>query len=460
MLNTVPTPFRRLLHFLGIDRAVAYSLMTQGWTFLVQPITLILIARYLSETEQSYFYVFGAIIAVQMYCELGLGVATLQFMSHEAAHLHWTPAGTLDGEPAAKSRLASMLRLSLRWYVSVAVVIVAVLLPVGWIFFERNGKPGVFWQLPWLWTVLATAVGLPLTALINLLAGCGKVADAVRITGFQKVIANVVQWIGLAAGAALLSWPAAQTVAVILVVAWFAVYWGPAIRDLLRFPAEGLPHVHWWREVWPFQWRIAIGSPFGYLAAQLFAPVLFATPGVDEEVPGQIGMSLAVMNVLFNATHAWVGVRMPLFGGLIARREWATLDRVFRQVFIQSTLLGTVLAILLWSAFVFLQVGGYKVGTRVLPPLPLALLLANAVVQHMSMALAAYLRAHKRDPFFGLIVAYGLAMVTAVFTVGRLYGAVGMAASLLVLDTAICLVGGAAVFVRCRRNWHAATVPT
>jgi hypothetical protein len=454
-MMAVPAPVRRLLHALGIDRAVAYSLMTQGWTFLVQPVTLVLIARYLSETQQGYYYTFLSIIAVQMYCELGLGIATLQFISHEAGHLQWTPTGMLDGEPAAKARLASMVRLSLRWYGAIAAVLVVVLVPVGWWFFEQNGEPGVSWRLPWVWTVLATAAGLPLLPFTLLLAGCGRVADQVRITGLQKVATNVVQWGALLAGAALLSWPVAQTAGVVLVAVWLARYWGPAVRELWTFPTEGLPRVNWWREVWPFQWRIAVGGPFGFLTTELFAPVLFATPAFGPEVAGQMGMSKAVMQVLFSAVHAWVGVRTPLFGRLIARREWATLDRTFRQVFVQSTLLAVFFAVLGWTILVLLRAGGYQLGSRVLSPLPLGLLLANAVVQHMSLSLAAYLRAHRRDPFFGLLVAFGLSVAAAVFTVGRWYGPVAMAASLLILNSIICLGGGALVFLRCRRAWHA-----
>jgi hypothetical protein len=455
-VSIIPTPFRRLLRVLGIDRAVAYSLLTQGWTLLAQPITLILITRFLTDTEQGYLYTFGAIVAVQMYCELGLGVVTLQFMSHEAGHLRWTADGLLTGDPAAKARLASLLRLSGRWYVAIAAVLTTVLLPAGWVFFAFNGKPGVAWHLPWVWTVLVTTLGLPLIPLTMLLSGCGKVTDVVRITGLQRVATNVSQWLALAAGGALLAWPAAQTIGAALLAGWLAIYWWPAIRDLLRHPAAGLPRVDWWREVWPFQWRIALGAPFSYLTSQIFTPVLFATPAFGPTVAGQMGMSLAVMNVLFNATHAWVGVRVPTFGHLIARREWAALDRTFRQVFLQSSLMAAAGAVAAWVVFVFLRDGGYKLGTRLLPPLPLALLLANAVVQHVAYTLAAYLRAHKRDPFFGLNVTFGLAMAAAVFTVGRAYGATGMAASLVLLNVLICVGGGSLVFVRCRRAWHVA----
>jgi hypothetical protein len=50
-------------------------------------------------------------------------------------------------------------------------------------------------------------------------------------------------------------------------------------------------------------------------------------------------------------------------------------------------------------------------------------------------------------------------MLVAVLTVGHEYGSLGMALSLLVLNTVICLGGGTLIFVRCRRAWHAAPQP-
>jgi hypothetical protein len=287
-----------------------------------------------------------------------------------------------------------------------------------------------------------------------LLNGCGRMADTVRLTGVQRVVTNGTQWLALAIGGGLFSWPAAQTAGFALLAGWVVVARWPVFRDLLRQPADG-PVVSWRHEVWPVQWRIAVSAPFAFLTSYIFNLVLFADPDQGKVVAGRMGMSLLVMYALLNATIAWVGVRVPMFGHLIARREWAALDRLFGRMLLLSTLLAVAGAAVAWGLLVALQAGGYPLGESMLPPLPLALLLANAVVQHVVHALAAYLRAHRRDPFFGLFIGFGLAMAVAVFTVGRAYGAVGMAASLLILNSIICLGGGTLVFARCRRAWHA-----
>jgi hypothetical protein len=291
------------------------------------------------------------------------------------------------------------------------------------------------------------------------MSACGRVADMTRYAGLQRVSSTVAQWLALYVGASLLSWPAAQTVG-LLILSWLIVRRGwPTFRDLAQQPAAG-PRVHWRREVWPMQWRIAFGTPLAYLIAYTFTPVLFARDNVQGPIDaGKMWMSLNVMNVLISATIAWVGVRVPMFGHLIARRQWATLDKLFGWVFLISTALSVAGAAAAFTVIVALQSRGYRLGTGFLPPLPLALLLANAVVQHMVHAMTSYLRAHKRDPYFPLFVTFGVSMVVAAFTVGRAFGPVGLAAALLTLNTTICLGGGVFVFLRCRREWHADPAP-
>ena len=143
-------------------------------------------------------------------------------------------------------------------------------------------------------------------------------------------------------------------------------------------------------------------------------------------------------------------------GHLVARRDWDGLDRLFRRLFVQAGLVAAAAAAAVWAVFLILRTAGYELGYRVLAPLPLALLLANVAVQTMIHSLNAYLRAHKREPLLWLNVAVGVTMLVAVLTVGRQYGAVGMAASLLTLNSTIGLCGGGLVFSRCRREWHAA----
>jgi hypothetical protein len=453
-VNAIPTPVRRLLHAIGINRAVAYALMGQGATMTIQPITFVLIATYLTIEQQAYFYVFGSIIALQMFFDLGLGMATLQFTSHEAGHLTWSADGILVGDPVAKSRLASVLRLSMIWYAVIAGVLTVTVGPIGWVYFLHRDKGGVAWQAGWVWTVIVTAAALVTVPLVQFLCGCGKMAEAMGATALQKVATSLTMCLALIVGGGLLSWPAAQSLGLAIIAGWLIWWWGAAFRDLLRKPGDG-PKVSWWREVWPFQWKVALSSLAFYATSQTFSLVLFDDTDAGKAEAARMGASLQIMNVLISATLVWIGARVPTFGHLVARRDWAELDRVFGRVFLQSAVVAAATGAAVWGLFFALWAAGYELGGRVLPPFPLGLLLANVVVQTMVHALSSYLRAHKMDPFLWLFVALGVVMLIALLTFGRAYGSVGMAAALLTLNATICLGGGAVVFVRCRRAWHA-----
>ena len=452
MLNLMPDPVRRLLRIMGVDRAVGYALIGQGGAMLIQPITLFVIASCLTEQEQGFFYAFGGVIALQAFFDLGLGLATLHFASHEAGHLTWTAGDILTGDPIAKSRLASVLRLSLIWYSVIAVALVATLVPVGWLYFLKREGSGVAWQAAWVWTVLGAA-GLLLTVpLVQFLAACGKMVETMRAMAVQRLGMGLAQCLVLIAGGKLLSWPISQTLGVAVIAFWLR-YWYPAFRDLLKHAGEG-PQVNWWREVWPFQWKVVVSSFAFFMTAQAFTLVLFDKTPAGQAEAGRMGISLQVMSALVSATVIWINARVPTFCHLIARRDWSGLDQVFRRVFVQSVGVATAAAVAVWIVFVLLRAADVELGRRVLPAWPLGLLLANVVVQTMVHALNSYLRAHRREPFVWSFAIMGGAMLIAV-TIARSYGAVGMAASLLILNTTICLGGGSLIFVRCRRAWHA-----
>jgi hypothetical protein len=443
---------RRVLQAVGVNRAVAYGLLGLAGTVLFQPVTLLLITVYLSPQEQGYYYAFGAVVGLQSFFELGLGTAAVQFMSHEAIHLSWTADGRLAGDDDARSRLASIVRLLFAWYAVIAGVLVAVLLAGGWFYFLQRDDGQVAWRFPWVWTVIVSAAALLTLPPILFLTACGKIAEGARAQAFQKIAANCALCLLLAAGGGLFSSPIAQSLAVGGVLAWLGWTWGPALIDMAR-PADG-PKIRWWGDVWPFQWRIAAGSLAFYLTTSLWTLVLFDGTPEGKAEAGRMGASLQVMSVLTAGAVSWVGARLPIFGYLTARRDWAGLDRVFRRVFLQSVLVAAAAAIAAWVAFAILRAAGVSLGLRVLPGLPLALLMANVVVQTIVSAFMNYLRAHKREPFVWVYLGFAAAAVGTLLVFGRSLDSLGMAAVLLGLNTTICLGAGGFVFARCRRAWH------
>lgn len=56
---------RNWLHTrLGIDNAIAFTILGRGWASAAGLITVALIARFLSPAEQGYYYTFGSLVAL------------------------------------------------------------------------------------------------------------------------------------------------------------------------------------------------------------------------------------------------------------------------------------------------------------------------------------------------------------------------------------------------------------
>ena len=393
---TIPSPVRRILHALGIDRAVGYLLLTYGWNFLAQPITALMIVTFLTQREQDFYYTFASIIGIQTFFELGLVAAAQQFASHEAAHLHWTADRTLDGDPEAKSRLASLFRQSVAWYTAIVAVLWLVLLPTGWLILRKGGSE-IAWQFPWTWAAVIAAVSLLPTPTLIILNGTGRIADVIRANGIQRVIFSAGQWIVLAAGGGLLSWPVAQTGSVMFLAIWLYRVWRPTFADLWRYPRGG-PAIHWWQEIWPFQWRVALSTPFIFLTTQFFTPVLFWYAAEGEA--GRMGLCMAASNTLVGAASAWILSRMPQFGQLIARREWDRLDDLFGRSFRQSLLMLVSISAAVWAVAAVLQgaTGDWlgprllRIGDRLLSSAPFGVVLLGGFVQLCGLSMSYYLR--------------------------------------------------------------------
>src|SRR5277367_3634937 len=122
-------------HTLGLDRAIAFTVLARVWSSAAGLVTVALIARFLSPAEQGYYYTFGSLVALQIVFELGFSFVILQMASHERAHLSISSDYEITGDPIAHARLASVIQKSARWYSIAAVLMAAFLIPVGWHFF-------------------------------------------------------------------------------------------------------------------------------------------------------------------------------------------------------------------------------------------------------------------------------------------------------------------------------------
>ncbi len=346
----------RVLQQFGIDPAVRNTLLGRGWFALSGMLSLTLLTHFLTRTEQGYYFTFSSIIALQVFFELGLSSVILQFSSHERAHLYLDNEGKLQGDPIHKSRLASLLRDSLKWYLVCATLLIITLIPGGYWFFLTHtaSSASVVWKLPWCWIVVMTAGWLAITPLLALIEGCGFVKEVAGLQLSYSLYGSLLFWLALIANWKLYTAPITNTVSLLYGLFWLIKKYKPLIIDLLTTPIiQNNGVIHWKKEVWPFQWKIALSWGSGYFVFSTFTPILFAQRGAISA--GRMGSSLTVMSAVSAISLAWVSTKAAPFGNLVALKKWKELDRIFFPCLLQSTLVLAGLCCAVYSGVILLH---------------------------------------------------------------------------------------------------------
>ncbi len=444
---------RKLFAYMGVDRSIAYTLAGRGWGLLSGVVTLLLVVRFLTSDEQGYYYTFASLLAMQILFELGMSYVVMQFSSHEMAHLSWANDGTIVGDVQAKTRLRSLLLLVTKWYGVIAALIIVVILPIGWMFFSVNRPQStVNWQAAWIWLVIAAATNIFFLPLLSLLEGCGRIIEVARLRMYQNIIGSLAAWVTLVSGRGLLAVPAMSTGLAFTVLIWLWCTKKTFLKNLFAHKADTSVGIRWKTEIWPFQWKIALSWLSGYFIFQLFVPVLFAYRGAVEA--GQMGMSFSIVTALMSLAMAWMSTKAPQFGTLVARKDYVRLDQLFNSTLSCSFFVMSVLGVTLCIVNYLLHVENIRVASRFLDPLPFTLLMLATILNYVTYAQSAYLRAHKQEPFLRIsLISAGLIAVST-FGLGEEYGAMGIMSGYFVVGATVGFGWGSLIFLSKRHEWQ------
>lgn len=440
----------RAMRYSGLDWGVVYGSGARIWSMLTGAITVILIATFFSPSVQGFHYTFLSLTAVQVFFELGLTQVVIQFAAHEWSALSFDTAGYVEGDPVALSRLASLARFVIKWFSLASLLLLFGLLAAGWFSFH-DAKGQISWQLPWLTLCIVVSLDLATLPLWSVLEGCNQIKSVYGLRFVRAVVGSLVFWVLISLGAGL--WSIALSNAISLAVVTGALWrqYGRFFESLLRIQPSETNVISWRHELLPMQWRIAVSWLSGYCYFSLFVPVLFKYQG--PVVAGQMGMSWNVMSAMITVPGMLVQTKVPSFGMLIAKRQWAELDKLALRTGISSLFVMMLGAVSLFLLIWWLNVEHFSLARRFLPLLPLSLFLTATVMTQLTSPLGAYLRAHRREPLMWASVASGLAVGICVVVFGRYWGVLGMGWSYVVIST-LSVPVVIKIFLHCRSAWH------
>lgn len=421
---------KQIANRIGIDKAIAYSSgarIIQAFTGIA---SIFFISKYLTDVEQGFYYTFGSILAIQVFFELGFTGIITQYVAHEASHLVLNENFCFEGEQIYKSRLASLLRFSIKWYAVIAVLFMIALLIVGYVFFNTNNKnnESVSWEMPWFILVISTAVKLFQAPFTSILMGLNKVKEMNKLGFYQQIILPTSVWICLMLGLKLYVVGISSLLSVII---WNIYIARTNLQRILfnLWKEQITERVSYMKEIFPFQWKIALSWISGYFIFQLFNPVLFATEGAV--VAGQMGMTLSVLNGIQALSFSWLNTKIPLYSRLIALKDYMQLDKVFKLTLKQMSTICLCLLLIffinIWGLRYFeISLNGNLLGNRFLPYIPLILMMATLYINQFVTSWATYLRCHKQEPFMINSICGAIANALSTILLGKYFGLYGI----------------------------------
>lgn len=437
---------------IGIDGAIGYSVLSRVISASGGLITLIFIAIFLSTEEQGYYYTFGSIIAIQVFFELGLNGIITQYAAHEVAHLQWETETELTGDVQHLSRLSSLLHFCAKVFTSIAFFLFVILEISGYIFFTKynHGSETVSWQFPWMLVAFSTSLMFLINPLLAFIEGLGKVKEVAQLRFFQQLFNVSTVAFVLVSGGKLWALGIASLGSSLILTGGILFSYR---KNLLAFIYKTKNHwrISYLKEIFPYQWKIALSWVSGYFIFQLFNPVLFATEG--PTVAGQMGMTLTALNGISSLSMSWISTKVPTFSQLIALKNYPMLDYLFNKTLKQLTSINfTFLTIFIVAIFSFTKFS-IPLGQRFLPLTPLIFLCLVTFANQFVFSWATYLRCHKEEPYLLMSIVTGIFCTLSTVLFGKFYGVLGITLGyfLITLSTSFWAY---TLFKKKKQEWH------
>lgn len=453
-IRKFPLNFALFEKIFELDRAVFYGILLKLWSVVSGSVNVILVSTFFSSSLQGYYYTFNTLIALQVFVELGLGIVTQQFASHEWAKLSFNKKGDIIGDEDALSKLRSLARISFKWFFIGGIVLTIGLMIGGYFYFSPSqSHDNIQWLMPWMLLSVLTGVNIFFVPFWSLLEGCNQVKNLYGFRLFQGMAFSVSIWIFMACGSELWTAAFASVVLIISNIVFVKLKYLNFFKSLLLLKPSG-PKINWFENLMPMQIRIAVSWISGYFSFSLFVPILFKYQG--PEVAGQFGMTWGIIAAIGGIASSWLSPKIPKFAILISKGDYTELDKLFWKIV--KIVFGVIF---LLSAFLWLFVFilpiiktdfSIKLSSRILSPDIVAIFLIAQILQIASTPFSAYMRAHKREPLMYLSILAGALIGLSTFFFGKYFSVFEVALGYLTVN-ALIIPMVVIVWYNERRSW-------
>jgi len=377
----------------AVDPIVLSSGVARVVATIASPITAVLIIRFLSLSEQGYWYTFLGLVTIVNYAELGMGQVILQFAAYEWGDFTNDAIASQNG-----SRLKSIFRITLLFACLTALVAVMIALTLGYVILAGRGAGdlNIYWVGPWVFVALVAPLNIALAFVNAFLEGCQMIVGSNLRRATQAIAQVIAVLVVFMMGGKLWALGAGQLASLIAGGFWIALTQGAFLRRMLADFSNN-KQVSWRDEIWPLQWRYAVGWATGPLIYGLFNPLIFALIG--SEAAGRFGFTFALVGVVGGYAQVWSASRAAVFTKLNGAAKWCELKTLFASSFRNSVVTYLAGAVLLLLGIRIVSAAVPSMSGRLLDIYSTVLLLAAGFTTLLIFSIMYFVRSFREEPF-------------------------------------------------------------
>ena len=411
--------YLRAKSLIGIDFHTGLTLLLRIWTLIAGAAMVFVITITLSKNEQGYYFTFASILGLQILFELGLNQVIVQLISHEMAFVSFSDVNGFQGDDLRINRIKSIIALFRKWYRVAASIFFSVTLALGlWMFWLEGSIPLDQLVGPWFILVLTTSLSLLMSPLLAVIEGFDKVGQVARLRLIQSIGGYILTWGALYYGLGL--W---ATVFIPLTAVTGSFYWlyrNKYLKELGKRTDSLSKHlVNWRKEIFPFQWKIAVSWISGYILFQLFTPIVFINLGAIAA--GKLGLSITIFSSLQAVGISWINSKIPQLTRHISRGEKQEIAIDFTKGVIRSALFTTFMYGAVLITVYSLDKIGIEAVSRLADFGTLLCIAITNIANVLVYGAATYMRSHRTEPMLLASVFCAILTLGVVFFVSE-YG--------------------------------------
>ena len=400
-----------------IKSDVAYSFLNLFFRLISGPVTMFLISVYLLPNQQGYWYLFGGITAFSVLADLGFTNIIMQFSAHEYINFK-EKNDNIFGARLAMIKYGNLFKFILKWSLKVLIILYPLIFLIGIYYLHRDNVLSNY-IIPWFVFSIGTILSFISNVLISFIEGMNKISFVQKHRLISSII-NILFTIPIVAlGYNLYGLALGMFVSSLYLILIIGISFKIIFLKLLLYAK--IDSYNWLTEFLPLFKRYAISFASGFFILQIFIPVAHYFYG--PIISGKIGISLALINSIFQISNIWIYTITPTINSFIANKKYLELDMLFNKRLLFSILtysFFTVLFLLLFTTKNYIPLLN-NILSRFLDPISLALLFLTYFLQLLINSWATYIRGFKIEPFVYPSFALSIYIVTIFLIIGNFY---------------------------------------